>query len=803
VTEYDSAAVRNRTGSIRTALFAGLFAVPYVALLFWFHDVDVYHKHFSATGLLIFAYNACRLVFCFYLFWIVEAAGSSLLRLTASKEFAETAHFERIVLSFFTGAGIWHVGMIILGYLSLYTLPAAIIITLPLVCAAYRDAQASLFAISRAANTALVRHAKNGTKATLWFVFGLFAVACTALILVKGLYPGGNHDYFTQYFYYFEAVIAHHGLWPNEVWDQYFYDKGAGLTFLSMLLTDPLAPQLSTLVLMSGATFVVFLACNSAAPNTGWPYIATLLFIIVYIYTPNWAEFEKTHELTTALAFACFWASSNTLARCGNPTNRIWPICAVVTLIGAMIATPSSITIFGPTFGTLFIWYLAKGHFSRARFAFALATISVVMLLATFAVNYATTGILSDLLVTLTWQISDIEKLYRLGTLPMTLELIWILAPYHQFSEPLSGILKIIDQTLRFDIFYPLAGIAIAVGIVGLSIRYRDGRWSAALRVPHLIAVLFAAIAAFVLVGATLGRLISASFYRFGSIAVPVMLTASVCLLGLPIAGADARFVRIVNHPRSPGVVFALCLVTLIIASHPYRLPIILSHSAQFAIGAISIDTAYTLQPFKYPLAENAIYPGARGAYSVVGPNVPIWSLHHDAYCMLPGCRMESFREFVVPRWQEVMLGTPEQAREALQASNHNYFLFARDLPIYDPFPLSPLFSPDNIAGFLGIRWTDGNTALLTWLAPGVEPLDAQWIAAYRRSVSQSDLIRLYPYQELKGIFARLSTTPHPWKPFALPWIKPLGLLPALAQEARTETIRRPRLRFFQRIRRD
>ncbi len=285
----------------------------------------------------------------------------------------------------------------------------------------------------------MARHTTNGTKATLWFTFAGFTVAYTALILVKGLYPGGNHDYFTQYFYYFEAVIAHHGLWPNEVWDQYFYDKGAGLTFLSMLLTDPLAPQLSTLVLMSGAAFVVFLACNSAAPNTGWPYVATLLFIVIYIYTPNWAEFEKTHELTTALAFACLWASSTALARSGNTTNRLWPICAIATLVGAMIATPSSITIFGPTFGILFIWYLANGHFSRARLAFALATISAAMLLGTFAVNYATTGILSDQFLTLTWQISDVEKLHRMGTLPMTLELIWATTSYHHFIEPLSG----------------------------------------------------------------------------------------------------------------------------------------------------------------------------------------------------------------------------------------------------------------------------------------------------------------------------------------------------------------------------
>jgi hypothetical protein len=782
VTEYDSAAVKTGTVSVqrvRAALFAGLFTVPYAAVLFWFQVIDIYHRHFSETGWLVFGYNACRLLFCFYLFWIVEAAGATLLRAVAKNELAETPFFERVVLCFFTGAGVWHVGMIILGYLSLYTLPVAIIITLPLVAASYSDAQASFFAISDSINITLARNTTKSAKAALWITFTLFIAAYAALILVKGLYPGGNHDYFTQYFYYFEAVIAHHGLWPNEVWDQYFYDKGAGLTFLSMLLTDPLAPQLATLVLMSAAAFIVFIACNSAAPNTGWPYAATLLFIVIYIYTPNWAEFEKTHELTTALVIACLWATSAALTRCGSATNRVWPICAFATLIALIVATPFSIDILGPTFGVLFIWYLAKGHFPHARFIFALGTISALVFLGTFAVNYATTGILNDYLLVLTWPISDVEKLYRLGTLPMAVELTWALSSYHFPPEPLSHVLTIVGQTTRFDLVYPLAGAGFVVGLVALFARYREGHWTVPPRVPNLTLVLLATIAIFILVAATLSRMIFDSFYRFGSVAVPIMLIASVCLLGLPIAGADSRFVRIVNHSLSPRIVFVLCLVTLAIASHPYRLFGILSHSAQFAVGAISIDTAYTLQPFKYPLAENAIYPGARGAFTIVGSNTPIWSFHHGTYCMLPGCRMESFREFALPRWQEVMFGEPEQARQSLQASDHNYFLFSRELPLNDPLPLSPLFSPDNIARFLGIRWTDGTTALLTWLSPGVQPLDAEWIADYRRSISQSELISVYPYEDLKNIFARLKTTPHPWTPFPMPWIKPFALSPA------------------------
>jgi hypothetical protein len=116
------------------------------------------------------------------------------------------------------------------------------------------------------------------------------------------------------------------------------------------------------------------------------------------------------------------------------------------------------------------------------------------------------------------------------------------------------------------------------------------------------------------------------------------------------------------------------------------------------------------------------------------------------------------------------MFGTPAQARDALRSANVNYFLFSRENQITDPLPLSPMFRPDDIAKHLGIRWTDGTTTLLTWLGPGVQPLDQAWLADYRQAVEHSDTVRGFPYETMKQIFARLNATPHPWHPFRLPW---------------------------------
>jgi len=749
-----------------------LFAMPYAAILLWFHDADIYHRHFSDTGWFVGVYNVCRILFIFYLFWIVEAAGALLLRVAAGAEFGKTALFERIILCFFTGTGVWLVGMAGLGYLSLYSVPVAITLTVPFVILSWSDARDAALSLYGAAVDCRTRitHRDTGVARPLWGV--LLAAAFVALLLVKGLYPGGNIDYFTSYFRYYQSVIAHHGIWPNEVWYHYFYDKGAGLTFLAMLLTDPLGPQLATFCSMAVAALVVFFASSEASPGTDWPWLATLLFVVIYIYTPNWAEFEKTHEQIATLVIAAVWMGGRAFARCGVRPNRLWPVAAISAFIAAVIIAPPISIVFGAIFGILFVWYFATGDRLRARLAFLFASIVGTLLLGTFAVNYVTAGIFSDLVVLPAWRLSNVEKLYSLHTLSSVLVWTWEVSSSHVDFVPLSRVLKVLDQTSRFDLVYPFVDGAFAIAIIALIVRRRNGRWSAPLHAPYQAGILLAAVLTFVAVALFAGRAHVDSFYRFASFAVPLILVGSVTLWGLPISGADPQVVRVAQDRRLPFFVFSLCLVTIAFASHPVRLfSTVLPRAARFAVGNMSIDTAYTLQPVRYPLGENGIFSGARGAYAVVGRGIPIWSLHHVmTYCMLPDCRMETYREYALPGWPTIMFGSPEQAQHDLQASDHNYFLFVRNVPIVDCLPLSPLFSPDTIARFLGIRWTDGETALLTWLGPGIQPLDAAWLDDYRKAVEQSGTVRNFPYEAMKQIFARLEATPHPWRSFALPW---------------------------------
>src|SRR5262245_52887737 len=93
----------------KTVLGLVAFIGGYLLLIAFFKAVDVYHLHFATAGPLVVAYNACRILFALYLFWIIYGAGAAALRAVAGRVWSERAILDRLGLGFFAGAGVWHI----------------------------------------------------------------------------------------------------------------------------------------------------------------------------------------------------------------------------------------------------------------------------------------------------------------------------------------------------------------------------------------------------------------------------------------------------------------------------------------------------------------------------------------------------------------------------------------------------------------------------------------------------------------------------------------------------------------------
>src|SRR5882762_11679921 len=400
-----------------------LFLGGFVAVVAYFNFVDVYDNHYLQRGP-GGIYNAFRVVFIAYLFWLIYLTAHRLLVFgSANHPVANIQLPKRLALGFFVGAAALTIAMLVLGYAYLYWRSVAALIAASIIAVSYRD----FVRVLQEARSSVARYVRNSSRVdtaltTAMAIGVLFAGAI--LLLVKGLYPQGGHDYYLHYSQFYSMVIDSHSIWPNAFWYQYYYSKGVGLMFLSMLLTDPLAPSSVTYCFVIATALALYSLIRRICPQTLWPWVAVILYLALDVHTVGtgiyaanggWGHFQKAHEINTPFLIAILWLSTNMARSAGDARLVWWFGAAACCFVVAYLLIISSAVV------GLFCVLAATGFFivdrSVAKAFFGLAVVAGLGLVSVLALNYLTTGMPSDIGVNTWWPIIDFQRLSDDGTL--------------------------------------------------------------------------------------------------------------------------------------------------------------------------------------------------------------------------------------------------------------------------------------------------------------------------------------------------------------------------------------------------
>jgi hypothetical protein len=750
----------------KTRVLAGAALIcSFIGVVAWFGGVDFYHRHFFDTGPIVAADNLVRVVFVVIFSWLIYVPGAAAAALLMSAdERAALTPPERAVFGFGIGVGIWHVVMLILGLLGLYDRPVIVGLCLAVVVVSARHFANVAVAGWRsfALGFAGLRQG-HATPERIGII--LIGIAAVWLLLLRGLFPGGGGDYYTHYFYYYLEVLKNHGLAPNDVWYHYYYSKGSGLAFLGMLLTDPEAPALTTYPCVVFAAVAIATLAARMAPNSLWPAAGAVIYLFYYLVSfsaDGGGQFQKDHEEVAALVALTAWALCME-RRAAAP--RPFRIMAAATAIAAALVTPPIAVLLGFFVGLLAAWSMLRRRWSDLLgYSVVVAAIASAVL-AVFVVSYLQTGLASDQALDLTLRFADPARLDRWGVIPQIIAVAWIRDNYLQWEQPFGrATLQEIADFLRLRFLWPfLSGPLIAVVVLRMSgaltgwrlTAPRDAR-SAALS-KQTVCRLVALVLLFAIVALVAGRAQSLSFARLSSFFVPVLvmlaMDGSVWALNWPLARRDDAILRL--------IVPALLLVGTLVAwqSHAHWTSPLRRETAnavRFLAGSYSLAQAYSHANSPYPFG--AINPGALAAAQQLPYGTPIWSTNVDSYCMVPGCLIESVISFKMSgRLDEILGGDPELAKLRLQQAGLNYFLFMTDYRMIDLLPFSSLFAPETIGSFLGVKWSDGSTYLLTWIGPDTTPIGPDFLEAYRRRLAEPEVVRWFRFDELAPLMATIA----------------------------------------------
>jgi len=752
-------------GSIKTrASAAAALICGFIGVVAWFADVDFYHRHFFDTGPIVAADNVVRVLFVAILSWLIYAPGAAIAALVMSTdERAALTPPERAVLGFGIGVGIWHVAMLILGLLGLYDRPVIVGLCLVVVVASsWHFANAAIAGW----RTLAVGFSQLGQGRATPEQIGTILIGAAAawLLVLRGLFPGGGGDYYTHYFYYYLEVLKNHGLTPNDVWYHYYYSKGSGLAFLGMLLTDPEAPALTTYPCVVFAAVAIATLAARMAPNSLWPAAGAVIYLFYYLVSfgaDGVGQFQKDHEEVAALVALTTWA----LCMERRAAPRPFRIMAAATAIAAALITPPIAAVLGFFIGLLAAWSMGRRRWSDMwGYGFVVAAIAGAVI-AVLVVSYLQTGLASDQALDLTLRFADSARLDRWGVIPQIIAVAWIRDNYLQWEPPFGrATLQEIADFMRLRFLWPfLTGPLIAVVVLRMSGAFAGWRLTAprdagsALLTKQTAWRLASLVVLLVAVAVVAGRAQSLSFTRLSSFFVPVLvmlaIAGSVWGLSRPLARRDDAVLRL--------AVPAILLVGSLVAwqSHAHWMSPLRRDTAnamRFFAGSYSLAAAYSHANSLY--AFGAINPGALAAAHQLPYGTPIWSTNVDSYCMVPGCFIESVISFKMSgRLDEILGGDPDLAKQRLQEAGLNYFLFMKDYRMIDLLPFSRLFAPETIGSYLGVKWSDGSTFLLTWIGPETRPLGSDFLEAYARRRAEPDVLRWFRFDELAPLIATIA----------------------------------------------
>jgi hypothetical protein len=330
---------------------------------------------------------------------------------------------------------------------------------------------------------------------------------------------------------------------------------------------------------------------------------------------------------------------------------------------------------------------------------------------------------------------------------------------------------------LHLDFMQPWFGYApgagVAIGAAVMLALYR--RRLPSIMQPSVLMIVMMFLV-FCLFASTLGGTAADSFSRYSSFMLAVELAAGAMVWMLVAALSGIGWIRQLVSSGLPAVATALMLGH-IWQTDKAAYQMAARDAISFVSGRYSIYDAYKAYdassgwPFREPWG--AIYPASLAAWREVGRGTRVWTFNVHAYCMLPDCRWEANGAFPMsPHMFDILFGPPDRARDILRSEGLNYFLLSRELEISDIRPAVGLFSPNCIGGYLGVKWTDGTTYLLTWLGPGVEPLSADWLEAYRRQVAESPQVQQFPEKLFRMAYDRIKADPAWGRDLPLPWLQ-------------------------------
>ena len=721
---------------IKKALCAVVLGLAYLAIFVWFRSHDVWNVSANVPTDEMLVWTTLRLFFIVCLGAICLTTGRIVL-LGQTQHLRDFGALEKVLVFFFVGSSMLRMGMFFIGLHGLYKPLFVFLGSLPLLL---------LFPFvfdMRLLSGPCLEVVKRSVLENMC-IGGLCLIAAVILGIV---YLGHcqysfDEDYLTHYGPYYANVIKNGGLAPNDVWYQYFYSKGAGLFYFSMLITDRTGPLLVSFLFLEAASLLVYAIIKRVSGSSLWATSAAI-FMLGMMAWPNAGFFIKHHCEISAMLLSI--TAAVVLMSASKLHRHLFFAAASLMLTSLLLYSlqvGAYILMFTGAYAGIAIY--GRDRALAVQYGALLGLAAIVSALV-MGHNYFVTGLL---------EITPFRIFLNFWNQEIFSK--WV-SPYLMFyvSEGSSsefgtlgipgagqsilayGKLLHLEKFFFSRMFWAVFALVYALGFWGAYRReslkrklalngpgpddtfvvgensicwimlpsvimcllvllvYASVRQSISILRLSEFASLFVTLIVFSTLIACSSLILRMKTYRVVSIFVPVILSLAVCFWTI-------------DHSRDGKV----------------KTPL------KFALGML---TANELAPVNKNLRDQ--YPKIR---AIAGEGSRIVSLNLSVdygplFLQNPGIITEVSYAFG-NRFHEIVFGDPDFAKKTFQGLGINYFLVNLGAPMFGALPYSPLFTGQSLAANFRIVWQLGSRYLLTW-NNGQKSLERQFLLEWGRGL--------------------------------------------------------------------
>jgi hypothetical protein len=714
--------------AIKAMLVASVCVACYVV-----GQIDYRWSHYEVEGPIHIAYWVSRLVLIFFILYALTSVGDLLIH--HSKLFggnADSGH-RHLILSFMLGASVYNFVFSLVGVAGMLDYRLCLIsLFLPFLFTSRRILAGSLEILGGANRQLMHRRDAGYSQFIVDIVANKTLLTCCVLLLItKGLYPGnGSNDAYEHYLPYFSEVIESGSAVTAKIPGQIPPSKGAGLVFLSLIVTDILGAQLISWCLIFMAGIALYDLLMRITGIKSMAAIGTSAFYGVYSvgYSVGgvWAEFCKHHEITAGFICLLIWACAQVEGGSGNKD-----IVRRVTIVASFCLgfyQPVISFYCGICFAVGWLWYVYYPEIRIRRMHYQylqIALISGVSL--SLLLNYWLIGIPEIVPITIFKNFVDWEKLrglFGVGSIAYHLygdvyasnEITNSFNLYKMATILRLDFLKITLPLMNlpwiFYSFLPIITFAVLIipFVLYLVVFIRNHRTLDStdfLKEPRLLGLVAVSLICAVVLSQSMS--VGSLFRVYG------FVTFSVVVIG--VTGLATLIPDLQKGPLFFNIAMVSCVCFLVTG---YTLAGIGESRLRTVFGYLcgGVSPHGVFQENEITQNRNLKIDTVRKIRREIGPEAMLMNIGYDpapAYSF-PGLGIFSEPSHAYgPQHLDIIFGAPSEARLILERLGLNFFLLNLQSHIQSSLPFSQLFKSQNIDQYFSLAYSEGNTFVLTW----------------------------------------------------------------------------------------